>query len=349
MIFDTPSTKPAQHHPNMQKSPLHKSTSALNDIQSSQHHTHQQQLTTSAPRQTPLSATQSFLFHKQSFSSIHSDRSFTSDYGDSPSYLSSVGFTDDLDLSPPSSIVSANTSTVSHNTRRPENSLREFNLTEEYLHHFSKEKRDAFSPPPGNRGAPPPSTHFSPRQPSAEPGAEFHLRIPQTSSPVSRFRRAPSPELVPCYQRGSSPDISLQTDHTAGGCHHRLAASNRFHRGSSPDLYLPEPDDYPVYSSSYHPPSNFGVSAVRNSTPPRHKPAYGVPPNPNWYVGEIDSGQHVQDPANGVPDPNYQPGPIPGSHRPGPRKPSEERYDLQEMLKIWAESSKNPFGEGTLV
>ena len=148
---------------------------------------------------------------------------------------------------------------------------------------------------------------------------------------------------------GSRLTVSLHTDHPGGGCHHRLAASSRFYRGSSPDLYLPEPDDYQVYSSSYHPPSNFGLGAQRNSTPPRHKPAYGVPPNPNWYVGETEMRQPVQNPANGVPDPNHQPGPVPGSQRPMPRKPSEERYDLQEMLKIWAESSKNPFGEGTLV
>ena len=348
MIFDTPPTKPSS---SMQKSPLHKSTSALNDLQSTHH---QQQQHTPAPRQTPVSATQSFIFHphhKQSFSSIHSDRSVTSDYGDSPSYLSSVGFTDDLDISPPSSVVSTNTSIVSHNTRRQGNGLREFDLTEEYLHHLSKEKRDTFSPPPpppGFRGTSPGNRRTPPRQPNADSGAKFQLQLPQTSSPVSRFRRAPSPELVSCFKRGSSPD--LHVDHTAGGYPHGLAASNRFHRGSSPDLYLPEPDDYHVYSSSYHPPSNFGLGAAHsNSTPPRRssKPGYGVSPSPNWYVAETEVGQH--DPANGIQDPNYQPGLLPGSRRPLPRKPSEERYDLQEMLKIWAESSKNPFGEGTLV
>ena len=32
-----------------------------------------------------------------------------------------------------------------------------------------------------------------------------------------------------------------------------------------------------------------------------------------------------------------------------PRQHSEESYDLQEMLKIWDNSNKSPFGEGTLV
>ena len=31
------------------------------------------------------------------------------------------------------------------------------------------------------------------------------------------------------------------------------------------------------------------------------------------------------------------------------RKAGEESYDLHKMLKIWAESKQNPFGEGTLV
>ena len=347
MIFNTPSTKQSPAGGSLQKSPHHKSTSALSDLQSGQ----PQELA----KHTPVSATQSFAYphHKQSYSSMHSEQSFASDYTQSPSYLSSAAFNDDFDTSPPSSVVSANTSFMYQGQRRDHHSLRDFDLTEDFLQHLSRERREGFSPPPTN---PLPQTHLSPRRPNTDSGYGSSRLLPVTSSPLSQ-KRSSSP----------SPDVQYPADPRSGYLNHGgVGVSNRF-RSSSPDLYLPAPDFQQTYSSSYQPPSTFSRTLPNPNQRPSHqshastsgpsKPAYKLntaPPNPNWYNnGGADQsyqdagprgGEQHQSAISGHPAPAGQKIPAPGR-----RKPSEESYDLQEMLKIWDESNKNPFGEGTLV
>ena len=344
MIFNTPSAKQSPVGGNLQKSPHHKSTSALSDLQSGQ----PQEQT----KHTPISATQSFVYrphHKQSYSSMHSEQSFASDYAQSP-YLSSPAFNEDFDTSPPSSVVSANTSFI-HQGQRRDHSLRDFDLTEDFLQHLSRERREGFSPPPTN---PSPQPHLSPRRPNTDSGYGSSRLLPVTSSPLSQ-KRSSSP----------SPDVQYPADPRSGYVMNHGGAT-RF-RSSSPDLYLPAPDFQQTYSSSYQPPSTFSRTLPNPNLRPSQqshtsaggpsKPAYKLntaPPNPNWY-NNGGTDQSYQDPglrggeqhpsAVGVhPAPTGQKIPAPGR-----RKPSEESYDLQEMLKIWDESNKNPFGEGTLV
>ena len=303
IVFNTPRSKSPS---NLQRSPHHKSTSALTDLQSQPGN--QSQYQPPAQRHTPTTSSHS-VYSKQSFSS---DRSFTSDYP--PSFLSSVGFNDDFETSPPSSVISTNTSVISHGPRHGGNVLRDFDLTEEYLQHFA---RDNCSPTPGKS-----SQMFSPRQPNVNQGPGFNF--PTTSSPISRNHRS------------STPDINFPVETRVPGVSHGLSR----HGSSSPDLYLPAPNLQP-YPSSYQPPSNFPPrQTFTNPQGPRPKqPGYQATPPGHWYDNDPECGGYQHD---------INP---PGSHgniMPG-RKQSEESYDIHEMLKIWHESKQNPFGEGTLV
>ena len=62
--------------------------------------------------------------------------------------------------------------------------LREFDFTEDFLQHFSREQRDRHTPPPN---MPSSQTHFSPRCPNTDSGYGSRL-LPVTSSPVSHKR-----------------------------------------------------------------------------------------------------------------------------------------------------------------
>ena len=321
MIFNTPSPKQSPAGSTLQKSPHHKSTSALNDLASGQqdgpHH------------HTPLSSTQSFAYHPHHKSSIHSEHSFMSDYTEQSSHHSGA-FEDDFEVSPPSSVVSASAGYFSQVPRR-DHHLREFDLTEDFLQHFSRERRDRHTPPPNMPSSH--QTHFSPRRPNTDSGYGSRL-LPVTSSPVS-------------HKRSSSPDIPpFSADSRRDGTRYG---------SSSPDLYLPEPDLH-QYSSSYQPPSAFSRTLPNPNQPSSHHHSNA---NPNWYMNEgVDRGYWHSGHRGGgggggggyhstshtLPPPSAQKNlPPPGKNQ------MDESIDLQDMLKIWDESKKNPFGEGTLV
>lgn len=324
MIFNTP---PSKAHlaggGGLQKSPHHKSTSALNELKSTPYPQQQQH----APKHASISATHSLAYRPQYKQSFSSDRSYVSDYTETPSYFSS--FTEDFDVSPPSSVVSANTSAVSHGARRGENSLRDFDLTEEYLQHFSREQREGYSPTPSHPVVKSTSQpQLSPRQPNTDSGLRF--QFPPTSSPVSGR-----------YKRGSSPNVGPVEP--KGGYSSSVPAYPPRFGSSSPELYLPTPNlEGYSNSSSHHPPGNLGPVP---STRPGSHPGYNLsaaPSNSQWYDNEAMSAFQDYSRQQSASFPSSGPNSI-------PRRQSEESYDLQEMLKIWAESSQNPFSEGTLV
>ena len=368
MIFDTP-TKSTNQNSSLQKSPHHKSTSALNDVQPA----------TTNPTQTithpPVTGSKSVAYtphnpprHKQSTSSVQSNRSFTTDYSESPSYLTSLdGFADEFDSSPSSSIVSGSTNTFTSQKanqlqRRSDQGLRDFDLTEDFLQHFQMQdtpsnRRENHTPQTSvvkNTSEP---SFTSPQKPGVNPhsrGLPFDL--PATSSPVTRYKRAPSP-TIPFTGDGKTRGHS-----------------------SSPTPYLPEPD-LTTYSSSYHPPSNLTHHHPHQSHPSQHvdRALYPNPPQHTntssahhprqgsglkqgqdlMYDNEAAlryaanstnySGSDTQVPSGG--SSSNIPVPVSAGQRQPGRHTSEtgESYDLHEMLQIWAKSSKNPFGEGTLV
>ncbi len=330
LVFDTAGAQGSSLN-GLQKSPHHKSTSALNDLISPS--AHPPTSSSSTRLHVPISSSHSHLSYQQSkHSSVHSEHSLASDYSETPSYLSSFGFHDDLDLSPTSSVLSAHTPNVSQNRKWDDHRLRDFDLAEEYLQHLGRDQRDRRSPvvTPGAGSTGKPASQRQPamRHP-VHSSAGQHFNYPSTSSPVNR------------HQRGSTPDMML--DH-----------SGYQPRSSSPDPYLPAPD-FLQYSSSYQPPSHIphhlsGYPRHHQPSGPSpttgHKASVGSASSTCWYDNEFEySGQD----ASLHHHPPVSAGARPTSPRAKPRKASEESYDLQEMLRIWAESKQNPFGEGTLV
>ena len=322
MIFNNPSPKQSPTGSSLQKSPHHKSTSALNDLASGQQ---------DGSHHTPLSSTQSFVYQPHHKSSVHSEHSFMSDFTEASSHHTSGAFDDEFDASPPSSVVSANAGYFSQVPRR-EHHLREFDLTEDFLQHFSREQRDRHTPPPN---MPSSQTHFSPRRPNTDSGYGSRL-LPVTSSPVS-------------HKRSSSPDPppSFSADPRRDGARYG---------SSSPELYLPEPD-FHQYSSSYQPPSVFSRTLPNPNQPSSQHHSNTTS---SWYMNEgMDRGYWNSGHRGGggggggggyhstshtLPPPSG-----PKNLPPPGKNQMDESIDLQDMLKIWDESKKNPFGTGTLV
>ena len=282
MIFDTPN-KSANTSSSLQKSPHHKSTSALNDV--------------TAP--APHTASHPHTSHPHS--AAFPNPSFASEF-ESPSYLANLtsGFADEFDSSPNASIVSGQSNVFSKSGSRHSNqALRDFDLTEDILQHFSMNET------PVHRHANPKPAYNSPVK---------DVDIPATSSPVTRYKRSSSPAMI-------------ITDRTR-------------YRSTSP---LEEA------AHSYHPPSHLH----RPPPPPTHQARQPPPVQKLLYDNEAGM-KH-----NGPTPPPTQGGsriPVPvggsGSRIPvpvGARPSNPESYDLHEMLKVWENSNKNPFGEGTLV
>ena len=102
-----------------------------------------------------------------------------SDFTEASSHHTSGAFDDEFDASPPSSVVSANAGYFSQVPRR-EHHLREFDLTEDFLQHFSREQRDRHTPPPN---MPSSQTHFHPdvQTPTQDTAPGFFLSLPHLS------------------------------------------------------------------------------------------------------------------------------------------------------------------------
>ena len=330
IIWDSPSSSDGFGSSSLQKSPLHKSTSALSELQ-------QDGGSSSTPPHPPAPSSH---FHNYSAHSRlppppMASRSFSSDYHNTPS---SSFYHDDLELSPPSSTVSVNTSAMAGPGHPNQSGLRDFDLAEEFLQHFSRDTRQV-TPPPGAL-----PDYMSPRQPNME--SRMHYPSPHTSSPIKRM---------------SSPDVGLSMQMRG-----ELRAQS-----NSPDFFLPAPDHHyrqPVahsYSSSYQPPAPsrnaYSNPPSRSNSKPNFRPgmtgAHPQPsPNPHWY----DGAGHPPPPAHRHHHSDVSPHregsgqqrtaqQLPRSGIPLPRRHNEDTLDIQEFLQTVAESKTNPFGEGTLV
>ena len=151
------------------------------------------------------------------------------------------------------------------------------------------------------------------------------------------------------HKRSSSPDPppSFSADPRRDGARYG---------SSSPELYLPEPD-FHQYSSSYQPPSVFSRTLPNPNQPSSQHHSNTTS---SWYMNEgmdrgywnsghrggggggggggYHSSSHTLPPPSG-----------PKNLPPPGKNQMDESIDLQDMLKIWDESKKNPFGTGTLV
>lgn len=240
MIFDTP---PKQSTPSsLQKSPHHKSTSALSDVQ----------MTTP----TSKGAASSHLSVK---GKVH-----TLAPTDSPSYLSSIGgYTDDFDLSPSSSIASGgNVSFVSNSGSGVQQNrgapgyhggggdgtrgglggatLGNLDLADEILQHMSGGGEIHSHSPTGN--------YHSSSSSSSTSSSHKHVQgrrvdIPAASSPVTRYKRASSPTIG--FPTDSRQHFVLD-NHT----HHMTQHHRDGRRSHSPDLAGGR-----GHEASYNPPS----------------------------------------------------------------------------------------------
>ena len=175
IIWDSPShpSHEALHPPPLQKSPLHKSTSALSDLKD----------VGAATTATPSSSSANY--KGQPRLNPGNSRSHGTDYHNTSTPSSSYRTADDLNVSGVSS-------------RNQGMGLREIDLTNEIFQHFSRTRKEVTPPP---TAAVP--NYLSPRQ-----NAQFS--VPRTSSPI---RRTSSPDVLRGDQRNrsSSPDVFLPT------------------------------------------------------------------------------------------------------------------------------------------
>ena len=385
MIFDTP-TKPNTSSSSLQKSPHHKSTSALNDVQSSptpnstpQHNAHTQN------KHIPLSNSHSLARHPPSHHHTvphhehsHSDRSYTSDYNGSARFTVSGAFPENYDLSPPSSVVNAQRTITSPQSAPPtqkqsNQGLRDFNLTDEFLQHFSPHGRDPR--PPGHTPSPGGQYHhahhhqqqhgnYSPKKIPPDQRSRLPFDVPGTSSPVTRYKRASSPDIrfpvegktrgyLPQQNRSPSPGnygYSAANTHLASSYHqtgqYLVADGHSPGQRSSSGGYSGN-KTLPQSAAGAHYQAPPTTQQQQMSQPVSRTDQTGNVAdharNPNWYDGESGGGHPA--PPQGSNYPNQAEGPP--SQRTAQLR--DDSLDLQDMLKIWQESSKNPFGEGTLV
>ena len=343
IIWDSSPFHPSHDPPSssssssLQKSPLHKSTSALTDLQEGGviPMTMNPSVNTGSNRQG------------QPHLMPHNSRSHTSEY------YSSCRHHDDLDgfPTPPTPRTAGVVQQGSGSARLPE-----FNLADEIFQHFSRPVREVTPPPTSAR-----PSYVSPRQ--TTPGSELrthHFPLPpHTSSPI---KRASSPDIGGHLHgndlrgRSSSPDMFLPTPE-----HHH-------HQN-----YRQQPVSH-SYSNSYHsttpgrnahsnPPS-------RSNSKPNFRPGTtgAAPtqsvPSPHWHDGM--GHQHQTPSPNTKHHPNNDMTTLReegGAYHQGqqqkqpprspavlsPRRRNEDSVEIQEFLQDLAQSKTNPFGEGTLV
>ena len=451
MIFDTP-TKPTSHDassPSLQKSPLHKSTSALNEMP----------VATSTPpsssfaftssggpnQQYTLGSSSNYQGHSRlqtpGYEHTYSDYNR---FGHDPTARFNVGgvdsYADEYDISPPGSIVSASgvgsLFSPSNISRRSDHQgLREFDLADEFFQHISNSRghqQPQYSTSGENHAptGPPPTVRSEHSFARLQAGGyrsnvSDNVAIPTSSSPISRYKRASSPNIgfpaagQPSYivsnrgQREYSPE-SYNSRQMPYGC-----------QDHQQPQYAQEPYRNPhstsgVHTHSYQTPSPIATAAGVHSnyaqqypsppsvqrTPtkasphsripvlsrkaaPNHQSSPQKPQSLTGHTGQTRNAALWYDDNSGIEPPRAAQGydqlkrvsggghvtaagsgggqrivnhPVAGQvptnappqqpHPQGitmPRQHSEECYNVQEMLNIWDNSSKSPFGEGTLV
>lgn len=348
MIFDTP-TKPTSSM-GLQKSPHHKSTSALSDVQ-----------TSTTPSSKP---------HPSSHTGSAKGKSNTLAVTESRSYLSSIGgYTDDFDLSPSSSIASANTSFVSNSGGQQIRGTLGYqgggmDLADEILIHFGGIDGRQSKSPTGSHN----SAH---KQDHAH-----RYELPAASSPVTRYKRASSPTI------GFPTESRQKFVHDA---HPHMGGRQR--RSHSPDFTVGSRDPY---SSSSNSPNMMNQSAVSSGyhqksriptksggAPQSHhykqqRSVGSAVPHNHYQQDDMDMERYRVQGSKTMPNPSRNPlspghgnppmssggGGLPegvggqqqqGPPHRGPRKVSEQEMGLLEVLNMWDKSNQNPFGDGTLV
>lgn len=356
MIFDTPTKPTSSGGGGLQKSPHHKSTSALSDVQTS----------------TPPSS--------KHLAPPHRGKSQTLAATESPSYLSSIGgYQDDFELSPSSSIASGNTSFVSNTGGQQIRGTHQMDLTDEILQHLSTLDDSHSRSPTGSYSSAHKQDH------------SHHFDLPTASSPITRYKRATSPNigfpteasrhqfvlsnetrphpsgLRPEARRSHSPDFTggvrdpYSSSYTPPSMMNQAAVASGYHQKKS---------RIPTKSGSSHhyqqQRSVGGVSPHNHKGEKQHEMdpreaqlrynrAQGSKTMPNPSRNPLSPG-HGNPPmlsagggGGGTPEgvggqQQHQGGP----HR-GPRKVSDQEMGLLEVLNMWDKSNQNPFGDGTLV
>ena len=346
LIWDSPS-HPAPHDPastsGLQKSPLHKSTSALTDLQDVP-------MTTST-----LGAHVNYQGHPHL--APHNSREY---HNRSTSYRPP----EDMFSPPPLTPVSAGLAAPPRN----HGGLPEFDLTDEIFQHFSGRSRRDVTPPTTARH----DYHLSPRQTSG-PELRTHFPLPPhfSSSPI---KRTSSPDIGTRHLHGdqrarsNSPDMYLPTPEHY---HYRQqqqqqqptahSYSNSYHSGGTPSR-----------NAHSNPPSRPGSGSKGNyrsgMTGANPQSAVTSPP---WYDGTGMSHQHHQQHHTHHHKPHTE-STNRTSHReeggayrqgqqhqhsstkpaavPMPRRRNEETAEIQEFLHDLAKRETNPFNDGgTLV
>ena len=341
LIWDSPSHHHQSHEapsPGLQKSPLHKSTSALTDLQEG-----------GVVSMATTTATAShFNYQGQPHLVPHNSRD---QYNRSVSYRAP----DDMFSPPPLPPVSAIP------TRNQGTGLPDFNLTDEIFQHFSGRSAPRRDVTPPNSALP---EYLSPRQ-TAGPdvrSSHFPLPPPMTSSPI---KRNSSPEVVGRYYgdqraQSNSPDVFLPTPehHRHWQPQHAHSHSNSHHLGGAPGR---------------SPHSNSRSSSTSKTN--YRSGMTGAPPqsvtSPPWYDGMGAGHQHYHQghhshhhkphtETNRTPHreeggayhhgQQQQHTPKSAGAVPLPRRRNEESVGIQEFLHDLASSKTNPFNEGgTLV
>lgn len=350
MIFDTP-TKPKNSPGGLQKSPHHKSTSALSDVQMT----------------SPTSAK----LHPSPAPS--KGKSYTLSVTESSSYLSSIGgYTDEYELSPSSSIASGSASFVSSSgaggqqirgtpgynqvgVGGGDTSLggHSMDLADEILQHFSGEDQrlhHSRSPTGSYNSAHKGGDH-----------APHHIDLPVSSSPISRYKRASSPTIgLPTetsrHQFAPSHDNQPHHHHSGSGHSSRGGPHVEARRSHSPD-YPPggsgggnnnnPPYSHAAVASGYHQksliPQKVGAPPNQHSYQ-QQRSVGGVPPHNHFHQG---GGSHEIDPreaqrrylAQGSKT-------MPNPSRTNPLSPSGNSGSATSAVAVGAVPGTGPAGEG---
>ena len=321
LIWDSPSHTDGGLNPSsLQKSPLHKSTSALTDLQDG------------GVAPTPQSSSN---YQGHPHVTSPSSRSYTSEY-----YNTSTTYRppEDLDLSPPPP-----TMTTRVHRNQSAGGLPDFNLTDEIFQHFARTRKQVTPPPSA-------LSDYLPRHTTLEPQSQFPM--PYTSSPI---KRTSSPDLGLSMgirgdqrARSNSPDIFLPTPEH----HHRQQPVSHSYSTSHYPMS-------PGRNSHSNPPSrsnskpNFRSGTTGTNPQPVTSPPYydGMGTSYHQQPLPVHRHQHTDMPALREEGGAYHQGQQPPRTAaiPLPRRRNEESLDMQEFLQTLAESKTNPFNEGTLV
>lgn len=309
IIWDSPPRPDAPVDPSsgLQKSPLHKSTSALTDIHED-----------GGPPGVQSSAN----YQGHPYVTSPNSRSYSSNH-----HSTSVSNHQHHEGS-------------SSGRRNPSGGgLPDFNLTDEIFQHFLRSNKQVTPPPSGI------PDYISPRQPSSE--SYSHFPMPNTSSPIKRTSSPDMGVRIPPrgdqHARSNSPDVFLPTpEHLHWQQPMSHSYSNSYHP-PMPAAYTSTPsrsnskpnvrpgmtgaNPQPVSGSYWH--DGMGTGYQQQAPPVLRHHHSDVGPH-REEGGAFRQGQHPPRSAAIL----------------SPRQQKEESIDMQEFLQTINDSATNPFGAG---